>query len=129
MRAITGSDLANWREGAREFNRGRWWEAHEAWEREWTRLPPDVRRQVQHCIQVTGVLFLVGKGRVRGAASLAARALELWAPRVRGQPTLLIPGARRLLARCVELGPDGIAARSEALLRQGRTLRARVRAG
>jgi hypothetical protein len=66
--------LRAWKEGVEEFNQGRFWHAHECWERGWKGLPEPERTWVQACIQVAGVLHLLEKGRIEPALSLAASA-------------------------------------------------------
>ncbi len=56
--------LPDWREGVTEFHSGRYWDAHERWERGWTRLPPPHREKVQIVIQVAGVIHLLTLGRI-----------------------------------------------------------------
>jgi hypothetical protein len=68
------SKLENWKAGIDHFNSGRYWEAHEAWERDWLRLPREEKLHIQILIQVAGVFFLLEKGRSRGARSLLASA-------------------------------------------------------
>lgn len=67
--------LSDWQEGVEHFNAQRFWEAHEAWERGWLKLPPKEKTHIQICIQGAGVFYLIEKGRLRGAHSLALAAL------------------------------------------------------
>jgi hypothetical protein len=69
------SKIENWKAGIDHFNSGRYWEAHEAWERDWLRLPVAEKLHIQILIQVAGVFFLLEKGRSRGARSLLATAI------------------------------------------------------
>jgi hypothetical protein len=91
-----------WKEGAIEFNAGRYWEAHERWERGWKGLPAPERAWVQGWIQLAGVLVLLGKGRARPAQALRMRALiKLNEAREisRVRPRLTIEGGREFLRR------------------------------
>lgn len=47
---------AELRHGARLFNRGQWWEAHEAWEAEWLRAEGQERRFIQGLILLAAAL-------------------------------------------------------------------------
>jgi predicted metal-dependent hydrolase len=76
---ISGPQLEAFREGARLFNSGRFFEAHEAWEKDWRRIPDPDRAQTQAAILVCGVFVLVGKGRFDAARRLAELALERFA--------------------------------------------------
>lgn len=69
------SKLENWKAGIDHFNSKRYWEAHEAWERDWLVLPREEKLHIQILIQTAGILFLIDKGRVRGARSLLETAL------------------------------------------------------
>jgi Domain of unknown function (DUF309) len=69
------SKLENWKAGIDHFNSGRYWEAHEAWERDWLTLPREEKLHIQILIQLAGVLFLIEKERVSGARSLLETAL------------------------------------------------------
>jgi hypothetical protein len=69
------SKLENWKAGIDHFNSGRYWEAHEAWERDWLRLPREEKLHIQILIQVAGIFFLLEKGRLQGARSLLATAM------------------------------------------------------
>jgi hypothetical protein len=67
----------HWRQGVADFNSGRYWHAHEAWEHGWRLMPACAARTwVQAMIQVAGVYVLLEKGRASGARSLAEAALE-----------------------------------------------------
>jgi hypothetical protein len=67
--------LENWKQGIDHFNAGRFWDAHEAWERGWLELPPEEKLHIQVLIQAAGVFYLVEKNRLSGAHSLLETAL------------------------------------------------------
>jgi uncharacterized protein HemY len=69
------SKLENWKTGIDHFNSGRYWEAHEAWERDWLTLPREEKLHIQILIHAAGVLCLIEKGRPSGAHSLLKTAL------------------------------------------------------
>ncbi len=72
-------DLTAWRDGADEFQAGRMWEAHHAWEQGWSTLPQPWRDRVQGAICVAGAVWLLDHSRPGGAlrvAQLARRLLE-----------------------------------------------------
>lgn len=75
-------------EGAKLFNAGRFFEAHEAWESDWRESDPPDRPQLQAAILVCGVFVLIEKGRFEPAERLATLALERFAEAA-AQGTLL----------------------------------------
>lgn len=104
--------LKSWREGVEEYNAGRFWEAHERWERGWKELPEPMRGWVQAWIQIAGSHYLKGKGRMRPAHALLERArgkiarrsaamngvlprleIEGWESGATGRAKLLLPEA------------------------------------
>jgi hypothetical protein len=119
-------------EGAALFNQGLFFEAHEAWEKGWMRLPDPDRAQTQAAILVCGVFVLVNKGRLPPAIRLIRRALERFSEahaqsKLLGlQPALEIPGVEdrllKLLA-ALQLGETDAKVLAEYL----RGLRASVR--
>jgi predicted metal-dependent hydrolase len=88
--------LHAWAEGVDHYNAGRFWEAHESWERGWKDLPDPEREWVQAWIQVAGLHHLRLEGRLRPARALLARAtlkLERTRDRMGSRlPRLLIEG-------------------------------------
>ncbi len=109
--------FADWREGAEHFNQGRYWDAHEAWERGWLGLPPAEKLHVQAMIQVAAVMHHLVRGTTDPARRLAALALEKLADgKLTDEPRIIIEGAEGFL-RHVLAG-----ASAEA----GKSLRARV---
>lgn len=68
---------SQWNLGSDHFNQGRYWDAHEAWEQEWTLLDEPWKSQIQACIQGAAVFHLLKLGRIDPAIRLAGRALEL----------------------------------------------------
>jgi len=63
-------------EGIRLFNRGLFYEAHEALEDVWRAAPENERRFLQGLIQVAVALHHHGKGNPVGARSLLGRAIK-----------------------------------------------------
>jgi hypothetical protein len=68
--------IKNWEQGVRDFNCGRYWHAHEAWERGWLALAEPEKTYLQALIQVAGVFDLVKRGRPGAALRLARSALQ-----------------------------------------------------
>ena len=66
--------------GVELFNRGAFWEAHEAWEELWLRAGPDIRLFLQGLIQLAAAWHHVGRGNQRGAERLFRAGLEKLAP-------------------------------------------------
>ena len=57
--------------GLTDFNTGRFWHAHEAWETIWLESQdPDLRRFLQGLIQIAAAYHHVQRGTVRGAVRL-----------------------------------------------------------
>ena len=102
--------LANWQEGVEQFNARRFWEAHEAWERGWLKLPQKEKTHIQILIQAAGVFYLMEKGRTRGAQSLAQAALGKiqWLREQGGvdssYPRVEVPGVEAVLQDFVRTG-------------------------
>ena len=67
-------------EGIVLFNTGRYWRAHEEWERAWLTMPNDAAGDAEiilrGLIQLTAALHLIGAGRLDGAASNLRKARE-----------------------------------------------------
>jgi predicted metal-dependent hydrolase len=86
-REIAQDVLEAWHAGAKEFNDGKYWEAHESWEHGWKNLPEPIKSDVQAHIQACGVLVHFQKGNSDPATRLCEAALsklsdEKWAPRL-----------------------------------------------
>jgi hypothetical protein len=102
--------ILGWQKGVDHFNARRFWEAHEAWEQGWLKLPPKEKTHIQILIQGAGVFYLVEKGRIRGALSLAKAALEKceWLRTQGGMqasyPRIEIPGLEEVLQDFVRQG-------------------------
>jgi hypothetical protein len=62
--------------GIELFNEGKFWEAHEAFEREWMVAQESFKLQIQAIIQVAAVFYHFEQGRSRPALSLARSSLE-----------------------------------------------------
>lgn len=110
--------LQAWRDGIVEFNLGRYWHAHEQWEKRWNFLPSPDREQIQSLIQAAAVFHLIERGRLSPARSLIRSMLQKREiVRERGGaslPRVEIPGIEELL-RELELRDDsGIADLSAA---------------
>lgn len=75
MRGAAPSDETRraFAEGARRFDAGRWFEAHETWEDAWRAESGDVRRLLQGLIQVAAAFH---KGLVQGRPAGMVRLLE-----------------------------------------------------
>jgi uncharacterized protein len=63
-------------EGARLFNEGKYWEAHEAWEAVWRELEGPPRIYLQGLIQASAAFHLLGIGRRDPAQRQARAAVE-----------------------------------------------------
>lgn len=76
-------ELAQWRtawdDGILDFNQGRYWHAHESWERGWTKLPEPHKSWTKAMIQACGVFVHIEKERYAPALRLSLRAIELMA--------------------------------------------------
>lgn len=69
--------ISSWNQGIREFNEGRFWHAHEEWERGWKTLPEPEKTYLQALIQASGSFYLIlEKQRISAALSLARSSLE-----------------------------------------------------
>ena len=95
-----------WEQGVEDFNQGRYWHAHESWEKGWTQLQTPEKEYVQGLIQACGAFYLfIEKKRFRPAFSLvdsSLKKLRLIGP----QPSeslprtyLEIPGLETILIR------------------------------
>jgi predicted metal-dependent hydrolase len=66
---------AQWFEqGVEHFNAGRYWEAHESWEKIWLDCRDGLRDFLQGLIQLTAAWYHVRRGNFRGAARLFSAA-------------------------------------------------------
>ncbi|MBK9430450.1 MAG: DUF309 domain-containing protein [Elusimicrobia bacterium] len=68
------------REAVARFNRGDYFEAHDAWEEIWNEAPEAERGFYQGLIQVTTALHHMTLGNMRGAKLLHGSAHELLSP-------------------------------------------------
>lgn len=78
---------AQFAEGIDCFNRGAFFDAHEAWEQVWLRVTDDSRTFYQGLIQVAVCLHHFGRGNTRGARKLylsSTRYLQPFRPTYRG---------------------------------------------
>ncbi len=113
--------------GAKHFNRGKFFAAHEDWELRWRKLPLPDRPQVQAGILVCGVFVLLEKGRLAPAGRLARLAIERFAEAATAAqmfgraPALVLPEAEdrlmRVLARMTlgEFDPGLLISESKGL--------------
>jgi predicted metal-dependent hydrolase len=79
--AKTSADvIARMEEGARLYNRGEYWKAHEAWEQAWHTLrgeeDPVLADLVQAFILATAAFENLSRGKQRGFATTGAKALH-----------------------------------------------------
>ena len=100
----------HWQDGIAHFNSGRYWEAHEAWERGWKNLPEPSKTYVQALIQATSSFYLVGEGRIAPALSLcrlakAKLASVGWPGSLDLYPRIEIPGLIEALDAVPNLRP------------------------
>lgn len=77
--ALNPKQLAVLARGAKVFNEGKYFEAHEDWEIGWRDLPLPDRPRVQAAILVCGVFVLLSKARLAPAERLARLAIERFA--------------------------------------------------
>jgi hypothetical protein len=102
---LTKEQLQSFAAGAALFNAGRFYEAHEDWEKGWNRLPLPDRPQVQAAILVSAVFVLIEKKRWDPAKRLARLAMERFAEAATAaqihevEPALLLPGVEERLMR------------------------------
>ena len=57
--ALTSAELRDYEEGWSLFARGRFWHAHESWERIWLQQKDPVRSFIQGLIQLAAAYFLI----------------------------------------------------------------------
>src|SRR5690349_12922888 len=79
-------------QGIREFNIGRYWHAHEDWEKAWMRLSGPEKTYLQGLIQASAVFYLLERRRLRPALALAGTAVGKIEASAGGE----IPADRRL---------------------------------
>lgn len=95
------------RAGSECFNQGLYFQAHEAWERQWRKLPAPDQPQVQAAILTCGFFILIGKQRFEPALRLAQLAMDRFAEAsaqaklLRLQPVLRLPKVESRLIRMV----------------------------
>lgn len=76
--ALDGNEQTNFDQGREEFNAGRWWEAHEAWEDAWVSMkarkaaPRDILL-LQGLIQCAALLYNHRRGTTRGVRNQWAK--------------------------------------------------------
>jgi predicted metal-dependent hydrolase len=102
--------IEEWARGVSEFNEARFWEAHEAWEKNWARLPEPGKTYVQALIQVAAALHLAQKRRwdpARRLCALAHEKLTFSRPLLEGVlPRIEIPGAAASLQGVLQARAD-----------------------
>jgi predicted metal-dependent hydrolase len=113
--ALDGADAplpAGVIEGIELFNRGEWYEAHEALEHEWHAERGEVRRLYQGILQIGVGLHHARSGNHRGAVLLLTDGIEktsAFTPAYRGLDTArLVREAQDCLEQVVALGPEGL---------------------
>ncbi len=92
--------MSDWQIGIELFNEGKFWESHEAFEREWTKLPEAQKLQIQAIIQVAAMFHLFEKNRIRPALALARSSLEKFQSareKALAPPYVSIPGIESAL--------------------------------
>jgi hypothetical protein len=102
--------LDSWKEGIEHFNSRRFWEAHEAWERGWLKLPRVQKLHVQTLIQTAGVFDLVKRGRPQAALRLAKLALQKTgiSEGELGFPRIHIPALAKVLSEILKIPENGL---------------------
>jgi predicted metal-dependent hydrolase len=98
--------------GAREFNRGEFFECHETLEELWMRESRPVRKLYQGILQIGVAFYHLRAGRYRPVVFLLDRAsdyLQPFAPTCMGvDVNHLLDGAARCLAQVKGLGPSSL---------------------
>jgi predicted metal-dependent hydrolase len=90
------------RQGVKDYGQGRYWEAHEAWERHWKDMEHGPERlRLQGWIQLCGVAVLLEKGRRAAAVRLARSALGKLGLSAAGTGLVDIPGGEDWLTLVV----------------------------
>ena len=96
------------REGARRFNAGLFFEAHEAWEEVWLESPRELRNLYQGLIQVAAAFVHLQRNEYPGTVRLldeGLRKLESYPPQTLAvQLTPLTAATRAVQRRVIELG-------------------------
>ena len=90
----------SWKAGIEEFNQGRYWHAHEGWEKGWTQLPAPFKEHIQALIMACGMFVHLEKSRPGPAYALCKRSLELFRDSrdiVHHRPRIEVPGLEELL--------------------------------
>jgi predicted metal-dependent hydrolase len=77
---MTDDERTALEEGVVLFDAGKFWHAHEAWERPWLKAQGDVRQFLQGLIQLAAAFHHVQRGTDRGAMRLFDAALAKLAP-------------------------------------------------
>jgi hypothetical protein len=94
--------------GAERFNRGQFFEAHEAWEEVWLEAARELRNFYQGLIQVAAAFVHLQRNEYPGTVKLlreGLRKLESYPPVVLGvQLAPFIRASRLVEARVIELG-------------------------
>lgn len=75
---LTGEEAEHFVDGQREFDAGRWWEAHECWEDAWVAMkareaPPREVLLLQGLIQCAALLYNHRRGTTRGVRNQWAK--------------------------------------------------------
>jgi predicted metal-dependent hydrolase len=94
-------DLAGFvRDGLSLYNAGRYWEAHEAWERVWRAVPEDEREPWQGLIQAAAAMLHRERGNAHGLATLGEAAIARLGASGAGALPVDLEAFGPALARC-----------------------------
>lgn len=108
-------------EGIQLFNRGEYFEAHEALETAWRAESSPIRDLYRGILQVAVAYLHITRGNYAGAIKVYARSqkwLRLWPESCRGlNVAALQRDAERALAEVRRLGPQGLSAFDPKLFR------------
>jgi hypothetical protein len=105
--------LNSWKQGIDQFNRARYWHAHESWELGWKNLHNPEKEYIQALIQACAAFYLfIVKSRIRPGIALTRSALEKL-QRTRSSsrlsetyPRIEIQGLQEVLSEIAALNPE-----------------------
>ena len=100
-----------WRRGLEEFRAGRFFEAHEDWERLWKGASGKDRRFLQGLIQLAGALVHLERGRTGPAARLLRLSREKLDPFPDGYGGLPLDRLRNVIGAASDAAPRTLDAR------------------
>ncbi|HET7184626.1 MAG TPA: DUF309 domain-containing protein [Terriglobales bacterium] len=93
-------NLQEFQRGLELFNSREYFDAHEVWEDVWRAAPADEKKFLQGMIQVAVALHHHGRGNLRGARSLLARALRNLSDYPESYAGVDLAGIRSTIAQC-----------------------------